>query len=347
MPVSGKFRNYKYILSLLPGIAVIYGNIMGGWWGMSNLIFSLVILGIVEWFAPEDKSNVKRPDDLLPDLILFLHVPVQITALATLFISINNSAFTPFQLILAAISTGVNSGASAIVIAHELIHRKNRVWQQLGKLLLFTAGNVYFFVEHLRVHHKWVGTEKDPATARYNESVHHFFIRSLLGQLIHAIHLENERLSKGPLWGKMRISFIVLRNYVYRNLILQLVFCGLLFKLTGIIVVLAYLLQILVANFLLEYTNYIEHYGLSRTENERVTAAHSWQSDKVISRFFLIDLSRHSDHHYFASKPYHTLDSHSDSPVLPTGYVTSIYLALIPSLWFSVVNKRLPVTKTT
>lgn len=105
-----------------------------------------------------------------------------------------------------------------------------------------------------------------------------------------------------------------------------------------------FLLQSLVANFLLEYTNYIEHYGLSRPENTRVNVELSWQSDKVLSRFVLIDLSRHSDHHFFASKPYHTLRSHEESPVLPAGYASSIYLALIPPLWFKIVDPLIPPT---
>ena len=109
----------------------------------------------------------------------------------------------------------------------------------------------------------------------------------------------------------------------------------------GPIAVIAFAGQSLVANFLLEYTNYIEHYGLSRNENERVTEIHSWQSDKAISRFILIDLSRHSDHHYYASKPYHQLISYEGSPVLPGGYASAIYLALIPPLWFKVMNPRI------
>ena len=109
----------------------------------------------------------------------------------------------------------------------------------------------------------------------------------------------------------------------------------------GIAGVSVFMLHILIANFLLEYTNYIEHYGLTRTEDERVKEDLSWQTDKVISRFFLIDLSRHSDHHYFASKPYHTLQTYENSPKLPGGYASAIYLALIPPLWFKVVNKCL------
>jgi alkane 1-monooxygenase len=97
-----------------------------------------------------------------------------------------------------------------------------------------------------------------------------------------------------------------------------------------------------VANLLLEYTNYIGHYGLRRNEKERVNELHSWQSDKVVSRYFLIDLSRHSDHHFHAAKPFNTLVSYENSPVLPGGYASMFLPALFPPLWFSLVDKRIP-----
>jgi alkane 1-monooxygenase len=97
-----------------------------------------------------------------------------------------------------------------------------------------------------------------------------------------------------------------------------------------------------VANFLLEYVNYIEHYGLTRRENERVNEMHSWQSDSIVSRFLLVDLSRHADHHYYAAKPFHTLDSHVKSPELPSGYAGLFFVAAIPPLWFKLIDNRIP-----
>jgi alkane 1-monooxygenase len=111
--------------------------------------------------------------------------------------------------------------------------------------------------------------------------------------------------------------------------------------LLGPIMVAMFMLQVFFANFLLEYTNYIEHYGLTRKPEERVTELHSWQTDKVISRYFLIDLSRHADHHYYASKPYHTLNSYESSPVLPLGYVSMIFCALVPPVFQKLMHARI------
>ncbi len=331
---KSNFRNLAYAWSLLPGLLVIVGNLMGGNYVYANIIFVFGILCVLEWFVPENKSNSFQENSFVPDLILITHVLLQFIALSSLVYVIRFNKVAGWQIIGAAVSTGLHSGTSAIVVAHELIHRKNKFFRTLGKLLLFSAGNTYFYIEHLRVHHKWVGTDKDPATAKRNESLYRFFIRSMFGQIANAYRLEKKRLaSEGN------------RYLVANELILNFIFQLILFSLIGFIfgfqMVMIFALQLLIANFLLEYTNYIEHYGLFRKENERVREDLSWQTDKVISRFLLIDLSRHSDHHYFASKPFHTLQSYQGSPVLPGGYASAIYLALIPSLWFSVVNKIL------
>ncbi|MBL0342575.1 MAG: alkane 1-monooxygenase [Bacteroidetes bacterium] len=211
--------------------------------------------------------------------------------------------------------------------------------RRLGQFLLFSTCNTYFYIDHLKVHHKWVGTEMDPATARYNENLYSFFIRSTIGQIKSSFKVEANRLKAD---GKSAWSF---SNYVIGSIALQVVVWCLLVVLFGPMVLFIYLIQGFFANFLLEYTNYIEHYGLTRREKERVTEVHSWQTDRLISRFFLIDLSRHADHHYYASKPYHTLQSYENSPVLPGGYVSMIYYAMFPPLFFKKVNPLINLQK--
>lgn len=325
-------RNYKYLWSLTTGIIVITGNLLGGWWVAMNTIFSLGILAVLENFVPNDKSNESEEDDWFPDGLLISHVGMQVLCLSSLIYSVTNYNFNLIQFLLLGISTGVNSGSSAIVIAHELVHRKNKFMRGLGQFLLFSTGNIYFYIDHLKVHHKWVGTHKDPATARYGESLYAFFVRSTFSQIESSFKVESVRLKS---LGRSAWSPL---NYVIGSIMLQIILWLALILLFGPMVLLAYLLQAFFANFLLEYTNYIEHYGLSRNEKERVTEIHSWQTDKVISRYFLIDLSRHADHHYYASKPYHTLKSYESSPVLPGGYVSMIYYAAIPPLFFKKIH---------
>src|SRR5690606_23063640 len=103
----------------------------------------------------------------------------------------------------------------------------------------------------------------------------------------------------------------------------------------------------LVGVLLLETVNYIEHYGLSRNKTksgryERVSKIHSWNSNHIIGRIVLYELTRHSDHHYKSSKKYQILECHDESPHMPFGYPTSMLLSLIPPISFKIMNKRIP-----
>jgi len=98
---------------------------------------------------------------------------------------------------------------------------------------------------------------------------------------------------------------------------------------------------------LLQSVNYIEHYGLCRARKapgafESVKPHHSWNANQSLSRAILFELSRHSDHHAFASRKYQTLRHFEEAPQMPTGYPGMILLALVPPLWFRVMNPRIP-----
>lgn len=329
-------RNWLYVLSYLPAFICIYGNLTGGYFAFGNVVFSLVFLALTEWITKDFLSNESsEKNDEIPQLILLLHVPLQLASVGSLLYGIYNESLTDFYIIGAALSTGLNSGSSAIIVSHEYIHRKINYERMLGKLLLFSSGNLYFYIDHLKVHHKWVGTEKDHATAKYGENLYQFFIRSVSGQFWGALKIEATRLKE-----KNKAAY-GLENYVMRQMFLQLFLILALYYFIGIWAIVAWLVQCFFANFLLEYVNYIQHYGLSRAENQRVNEAHSWQSDRFVSRFVLVDLSRHADHHFYASKPYHTLITYENSPVLPTGYAGLFFIAAIPNLWFKIMHKKI------
>ena len=60
---------------------------------------------------------------------------------------------------------------------------------------------------------------------------------------------------------------------------------------------------------------------------------HSWNSNHVIGHLMLFELSRHSDHHYMASKKYQLLRHQPTLPQMPTGYPGMMMLNFFP-LWF-------------
>ena len=114
----------------------------------------------------------------------------------------------------------------------------------------------------------------------------------------------------------------------------------------GCLVLYCFLTASLIGALLLETVNYIEHYGLRRQKvNERryenVKPTHSWNSNHVIGRLLLFELSRHSDHHYQAAKPYQLLDHTKNAPQMPTGYPGMMLLSMFPPIWMLVMNGKL------
>ncbi len=60
-----------------------------------------------------------------------------------------------------------------------------------------------------------------------------------------------------------------------------------------------------------------------------------------LGRILLFELTRHSDHHYKSTRKYQILRHMDDSLQLPLGYPGSMLLALIPPLWFAIINKKI------
>jgi alkane 1-monooxygenase len=324
--------SFGYLFSLLPAVLVISGNLLGGYFTGMNIILSGMLLPVADWVLPANVQKPKSVSGTIPDSILLLAVLSHTLAVVSLFFGIYTESITGEWIWVAAISTGFSSGILGINSAHELIHRKEKWLQNLGIWNLFLANYSHFYIEHRRGHHVRVGTMEDPATARYNESFYHFFIRTVPAQWKSALQIEAKRLSKHQ---KRRYG---LQNFVIRAMLCQIILMVVLAVGFETDVFWAYAIQSIFAFFLLEFVNYIEHYGLARQKGERVNIHHSWQSDAISSRFTLFELSRHSDHHVKAYKPYYLLESHKDSYVLPSGYFGMFYIGMIPPLWFRLIN---------
>ena len=101
----------------------------------------------------------------------------------------------------------------------------------------------------------------------------------------------------------------------------------------------------MISIILLEVVEYIQHYGLKR-ENidnklEKYNQSHSWNSRHSIADWSTFNLGLHSEHHSIANKEYPLL-SHDEKPKeMPANYPTMILMALIPPIWFMVMDKKL------
>ena len=198
---------------------------------------------------------------------------------------------------------------------------------------------MHFFIEHNRGHHKRVSTVEDPSSARFGENIFSFWFRAVSFGYLSAWNLENSRLKRN---GNNIIS---LKNEMLLYQLIQIIFLFSIYYVFGFELMLYFICCSVFGFLLLETVNYIEHYGLQRNKNdrgkyERVQPFHSWNSNHPIGRIMLFELSRHSDHHFNASRKYQILKNHKNTPEMPTGYPGMMILSLIPPLWFYVMNHR-------
>lgn len=321
-----------------------------GAWSWATLILAFGIFPILDALLPASTKNpspaeeASRLKNRFYDVLLYACAPICFLLLWRYFQVIQYGGLSTMEIAGLTVSIGIVLGALGINVAHELGHRPNAREQALAKIGLLPVLYQHFFIEHNRGHHKHVSTDADPATAKKNENVYAFFFRSIIGQYQNAWNLEAERLRRKDL------SFWTWQNEMLRFQVYQLLYLATVALVFGIGMVPYALAVALIGILLLETINYIEHYGLRRKKLpsgnfERVMPIHSWNSDHEMGRIVLFELTRHSDHHYLASRKYQVLRHMDESLQLPTGYPGSMLMALVPPLWFAVMNPRLGQNK--
>jgi alkane 1-monooxygenase len=310
------------------------------------LIYSWFLIPLIELFIRPDESNLSEAEEELVrkntwyDVLLYLVVPFQYFALG-LFLYITTYLHQGWiDMIGKTFVIGLLCGVMGINVGHELGHRSNKLEQFLAKLLLMSSLYIHFFIEHNKGHHKRVGTLEDPASARFGEMLYVFYFRTVIFGYFSAWRIANRDAKKK---GHKTFS---LHNEMLQYHLIQIAFVGMIFFFFGWLTTLLFLVAAGQGILLLETVNYIEHYGLQRKQiaegkYERAMPEHSWNSNHIIGRVMLFELSRHSDHHYLASRKYQILRHHENSLQMPTGYPGMMLLSIIPPLWFKVMNKRI------
>ena len=336
-------KEIKYLFAYTLPLTVYVSLSQLGNWSFLTLIYSFGLIPLLELLftgtSENDSSEIEEEKKGKPyfDILLWLNVPIQYGLLGYYLYSVTYRQMTGAELLGATAAMGICCGVVGINVAHELGHRHNRFEQFLSKILLLTSLYMHFFIEHNRGHHKHVSTPQDPATSRFGENIYAFWFRSVKDGFFSACKIEAQALQKK---GYSVWSF---RNQMIQYSIIQLLFIAAIGFVFGLKALVLFLVVSLIGILLLESVNYVEHYGLVRTEiqpgiYERVMPHHSWNSNHTLGRIVLYELTRHSDHHYYASREYQTLRHFDNSPQLPTGYPGMILLALFPPFWFRVMN---------
>ena len=341
-------RALRYVFAYLLPMIVTLSLLNGGLWLVVPVLYLYGLLPLVEWFLPTSSYNLTAAEeasaqnDRLFDLLLYLALPVHY-AVITLFL-ILAPGYSPLEFLGATLSVGLMCGVFGINVGHELGHRSRHFEQRIAQLLLLSSLYTHFYIEHNRGHHRRVATPADPATARLNEPLYAFWWRSITAGYLSAWRLEAKRLRKRSL------PVISRHNQMLQFQLIQLLLLAAIQFAFGSMALIGFVGAAIIGVLMLETVNYIEHYGLSRTKlaanssdcdrYERVRPHHSWNSDHWLGRLSLFELTRHSDHHFRASRHYQILRHHEESPQLPAGYPAMMLLACAPPLWFRVMNPR-------
>jgi alkane 1-monooxygenase len=329
----------------LPPLGVL-AMLQGGWtiallplatWGLFSLLDALTGL------------EVANPDPATPEAKLTWHravtlvwFPLQAATLVLMLWYVPGADHLgPGEKIGLFFGMGVIAGTIGINYSHELMHQKSKLERWLADLLLASVLYSHFRSEHLRVHHLYVGTPRDPVTARYNEGFHRYFPRVLVQCPQSAWAAEAAMLARKGLSSWHR------GNPFWRYAALQAGFLGLALALGGWAGLGLFLVQAFTAIWQLELVNYIEHYGLTRRhlgegKYEHVRPHHSWNAAHKASNWLLINLQRHSDHHFKPDRRFPVLQTYPEdqAPQLPFGYPLMTMAAMVPPLWKRVMNPR-------
>lgn len=346
MPNSRLTAALPFWLSLGFVPAIVLGAAWGGWWLALAPLYAFGLISVLDAVAGLNTSNpethVPESDLFWYKLITWVWFPVQMGLIfGTLYWVVQTSHLQLHEILILFYAIGIASGGVGIVYAHELMHQQSPVERRLGDLLMASTLYSHFRSEHLRVHHLWVGTPRDAVTARYNEGFWRYFLRVLLSCPRSAWRAERSMLARR---GKTMWSAA---NPFWRYGILQIAFLFLAWLIAGWLGVGLFVFQAFVAILHLELTNYVEHYGLTRRylgdgRYERVLPRHSWNAAHTVSNWLLINLQRHSDHHYKPDRRFPLLQTYdeSEAPQLPLGYPTMVVVAAIPPLWRRLMNPR-------
>jgi len=348
------FKKIGFFSAFILPALVISSYYLGDWWHYVPLVFVFLFIPVIDYLTGVDTTNVsesetnKVGEEFYYRFVTYIWAFVQLGFVVWSAYAITTGTInTVAEWIGFTISVGLVTGGIGITVAHELGHKKSTLERFYSKMILMTVCYMHFYIEHNRGHHVSVATPEDPATSRKNETFYSFWFRSVFHGYAHAWKLEQDRLQRN---GK---SIFSIQNEMIGFALLPILFCAFLtFLFSNDLKVILwqvpvfFFAQSIIAFTLLELVNYVEHYGivrkqLPRGKYERVNPLHSWNTSYLISNFFLFQLQRHSDHHANAIKRYQVLNHYDESPQLPFGYPTMILIAMVPPLWFAMMNPLL------
>lgn len=329
------------VATLLPVLPLLLGALLGGpavWVGLACM--TVLVAGLdhlVRRTLAETNGKGEFPSaDGVCIALALAHLALLFGAVYALG---RGSALSPLQHVGLFMGVGLWLGQISNPNAHELIHKSDKILFRIGKWLFISMLFGHHTSAHRKVHHRFVGTLDDPNTAQLGESFYGFAARAWPDGFVAGWQADSADLARSGRPGAvMRHPYIV-------YLIGGLGFAGLAALIGGFFGLIWFLALALFAQAQLLLSDYVQHYGLerSRLDPERlepVGPQHSWNAPHWYSGAMMLNAPRHSDHHAHPGKSYPELALTADMPMLPRSLPIMGIIALYPSAWRRVMDKR-------
>jgi alkane 1-monooxygenase len=330
------------LLSLTPVPLLVLAALVGGAWVWLALGYVTALAGSVDLLvgriSPEGAEDASpRAANAVSVAVafgFFLQLPLVMHALA------GATGLPTGSRVALAVASGFFIGQTVNANAHELIHRSSRLLHNLGKWVYISMLFGHATSAHLKVHHRWAASPRDPLWPRGEEGFFAFAPRAWVGSFRAGWAAEDAmRARQGGRKG--------LHPYaVYLGgaaLVLALAWA-----LDGVAGIEALLVLAAFSQVQLLLSDYVQHYGLRRAELpggrlEPMGLAHSWNARHWFTSFMTLNASRHSDHHAHPARPYPALrlPPPDIAPQMPFSLPVMGIIALVPPLWRWMMRRQL------
>ena len=320
------FDHLKYLISFFFPACVAWFLITGPHDALTALLWTVPLwtMILIDWLSPKINPNYSKNiiSNWFYDAILyglscfqFLIIVLLLNYASQLqWESLQQIVESLINLIVLRILVGTTSGSSAIIVAHELIHRPQIHMRFLGRLLLHTVCYEHFVIAHIRGHHLTVATPEDIETAQLGESFNNYWKRVYKQHFNFAWNCEIERLglNNSPVY-----HYKMLANTVLQGMFVEFLMLILIVIYFGWVALFIFLFQALSAVRLLQTINYYQHWGLEQGKSANTLA---WVNQSSFTEYALVGLSNHIEHHQNSKISYQNIAYSNQGPKMPYGY---------------------------
>lgn len=325
-------------ITILPCVLIGAGALLGGGWAWGALIYMTALVASMDRLIAANSDNADPDAEfpasnallLLLGLVHFAILPLSLWAVA------GPSGLEIAERIAVAAGAGLIFGQISHPVAHELIHKRQRLLRWLGMWIYTSLLTGHHASAHLLIHHVYVGSDQDPNSAPKGENFYRYMARVTRQSFVAALRVENARRRRSDAPVYLHPYGLYMGGGVACASVAAVAL--------GPVGLIAFLSIIAHAQIQILMSDYVQHYGLRRIrhENGRLEAVgpqHSWNAPDVFSAVLMVNAPRHSDHHMSPHRAFPALQLNPENmPYLPYPLPVMGVIALFPKLWFRLMN---------